>query len=161
MTCVHSSGGRKRSVSSKGKVANSVLKRLCRRSLCYWFSGLSSMFCWTALSRRFASSLRMPSPMDSKNALPSGPSTSRRRLGDLLRLMMVADVTQRRGINQVNMPRHQRGKRLFAIAQRIFPQQCHVIHRQHLPINVRRTRKATDNFQGVSELRRACIFRPH
>jgi hypothetical protein len=67
---------------------------------------------------------------------------------DLLRLMMVADVTQRRRINQVNVPRYQRGKRLFGIAQRVFAQQCQVIHRQHLPINVRRRGKATNNFEG-------------
>jgi hypothetical protein len=59
------------------------------------------------------------------------------RLGDFLRLAMVAGVAQRRRINQVNMPRCERGERLLGMTRRVFPQQFHVIHRRHLPINVR------------------------
>ena len=71
------------------------------------------------------------------------------RLGDFLRLVMVAGVAQRRRINQVDMPPHERGKRLLGMTRRVFPQQFHVVHRRHLPINVRRKGKATAIFVRV------------
>src|SRR5262249_11417927 len=45
--------------------------------------------------------------------------------------MRVAHLPQRDRINEINVPRHQRGKRLLGIASGIFPQQRHVI-RHHL-----------------------------
>jgi len=43
--------------------------------------------------------------------------------------MRVADVAQRHRINQVDVPGHERGKRLLGIVPRIVAHQIHVIGR--------------------------------
>jgi hypothetical protein len=48
-------------------------------------------------------------------------------LGDFFRQMGVTKLAQSDGINQIDMPRHQRGKRFLGIALNIFLQQRHVI----------------------------------
>jgi len=59
------------------------------------------------------------------------------RLGDFLCLVMVAGVAPCRRIDHVDMSRHQGGKSFLGVTRRVVPQQFHVVHRRHLPINVR------------------------
>ena len=59
------------------------------------------------------------------------------RLGDFLGMMRIADLPQRDGINQIDVPRHQRGKGLVGMIFRILPQQRAVIRGLHSSISVR------------------------
>jgi hypothetical protein len=43
--------------------------------------------------------------------------------------MRVANLAQRNGMNQIDMPQYQRGKRFLGTAQGIFPQQHYVVGR--------------------------------
>ncbi len=68
------------------------------------------------------------------------------RLRDFLRVMRIAHLPQRDGINQIDVPYHQRGKRLVGIIVRILPQQRAVVRWLHSPISVRRPAKADNLF---------------
>src|SRR5213593_1125658 len=56
--------------------------------------------------------------------------------------MRVANLAERNGIDQIDMPRHQGGKRLLGFASCILLHELHVIDR-HSPINPRRREKVT------------------
>ena len=71
----------------------------------------------------------------------------------------VADVPQRHGINQIDMPRHQRGKRFIGLVFRVLLQQCAVIRWLHFPISVRHPAK-TDNLFAPSGRGRRAGARP-
>jgi hypothetical protein len=49
------------------------------------------------------------------------------RLGDFFRQMRIAHLTKGDGINQIDVPRYQSGKRLLGITLGVFPQQRQVI----------------------------------
>ena len=70
------------------------------------------------------------------------------RLRDFLGVMRIADVPQRDGIHQVDVPRHQRGERLVRMVFRIVPQQHAVIRWLHFPISVRPPAKTDNLFAG-------------
>ena len=53
------------------------------------------------------------------------------RLRNLLRLMRPGDLPQRHGINQVDVPVHQSGKRFLGFAARILSYEFQVINHHH------------------------------
>ena len=69
-------------------------------------------------------------------------------MGDLLRVMRIGHPPQRDGINQIDVPRHQRGKRLVGIIFHVLPQQRAVVRLLHSTISVRRPAKADNFFAG-------------
>ncbi|MGO8766386.1 MAG: hypothetical protein ACLQSR_14765 [Limisphaerales bacterium] len=74
------------------------------------------------------------------------------RLRDFLRQMQVMHLPPSDGINEIDMPRHQRGKRFLRILARVIAHQFHVIG-DHLPIHLRKREKGTVIFaQGRQRL---------
>ncbi len=69
-------------------------------------------------------------------------------MGDFLRVMRIGHSPERDGINQIDVPRHQRGKRLIGIIFRVLPQQRAVVRWLHSAISVRRAAKADNLFEN-------------
>ncbi len=68
-------------------------------------------------------------------------------LRDFFRRVRIANVPQRGGINEVNVPHGERGKRGLGIFHGVLPQQLDVVRSGHSLINVRRGGFGTDYFQ--------------
>jgi hypothetical protein len=86
-----------------------------------------------------------------KNGVPAQSAGLARQndedgLRDFLGGIRAAGLSQRGGIHQVQMARHQCGKRLVGIPVGILPQQIHVGRVLHLPMNVRRRKKVPTYF---------------
>ena len=67
--------------------------------------------------------------------------------GDFLRLMRIAHLPHGDRINQIDVPRYQRGKRFFGIVFRILPQQRAVVRRLHSAKSVPNHQKPTNYLQ--------------
>jgi hypothetical protein len=57
------------------------------------------------------------------------------RLRDFPGQVRVAHLPQRRGIDKSDAPRNEFRESRFGVACRVFPQQRHVVHRLHSPLN--------------------------
>ena len=82
-------------------------------------------------------------------------------MGNLLRQVRVANLAQRDGINQIDMPRYKGGKSLLGSAPCILPHEVHVIGHHFLSIHPRRLSKVTILFHQLLDIlaRRAFWFR--
>ena len=79
-------------------------------------------------------------------------------LRDFLGMMRIADLPQRDRIDQIDVPRHQRGKRFVGIIFRISPQQRAVVRGLHLGISVRCEAKTDKSFaQRMDKHRPGCL----
>ena len=74
------------------------------------------------------------------------------RLRDFLCVLRMAGLTQGDGVNQIDVARHQFGKRLIGMIFSILPQQRAVIHGFHSGISVRPPEKG-DNLFSICDLR--------